>query len=407
MKNLCLFGVTVLTLLTVLGGCGSETLEATGDLRIKEMSDQSLSVPVAENIENWLIVPSISADSLDILGEEGAFVRSLVWTQHDGKTTLMAYDGTTLDGRGMPLTPEGLFVEDGTIYFEIYGETYDGIYRLDEETRQWVIEIEGTMPEGRYFIMSYWDYVWDSSTEQIYERSPYAPIFYERYLEALSPVRCVRLNMDKLTYTVDGIELEWSSADINEVYLPLGNMLASMPPSRPNYDLEYYCPMGYAMGDALRIEGNFQRALPFREGVAAVMENGMWYYIDEMGEKICDVGFEGAYNLAEVQRNFGIAVQDGTFYDVEPSSVTVENYLAGYIPSYYYINGMPEIRAYSCSEGLIAVQKNGKWGYIDRAGNEIIACQYEATRPVNPDGLAWVKVDGLWGVADLSLYVEK
>ena len=50
------------------------------------------------------------------------------------------------------------------------------------------------------------------------------------------------------------------------------------------------------------------------------------------------------------------------------------------------------------TEGYIAVRKNGKNGYIDINGNEVVPCgRFDNVRPVH-NGLAWVQVDGLWGV---------
>lgn len=51
------------------------------------------------------------------------------------------------------------------------------------------------------------------------------------------------------------------------------------------------------------------------------------------------------------------------------------------------------------SEGLAAVQKNGKWGYIDRAGRTAVALQYEGAKDFS-EGLAAVKQGGKWGFID-------
>ena len=57
---------------------------------------------------------------------------------------------------------------------------------------------------------------------------------------------------------------------------------------------------------------------------------------------------------------------------------------------------------YLATEGYIPVKINGKCGYYDTQGNEIIPCgTFEEVRPVH-NGLAWVKQDGRWGVIKLK-----
>ena len=54
------------------------------------------------------------------------------------------------------------------------------------------------------------------------------------------------------------------------------------------------------------------------------------------------------------------------------------------------------------SSGYIPVKINGQCGYYDTQGNEVIHCgTFEEVRPVH-NGLAWVKKDGKWGVIKLS-----
>lgn len=52
-------------------------------------------------------------------------------------------------------------------------------------------------------------------------------------------------------------------------------------------------------------------------------------------------------------------------------------------------------------EGLIGVCVDGKWGFIDSAGEWIIEAQYEAVERFR-DGLCTVKIDGQWGVIDTT-----
>lgn len=57
---------------------------------------------------------------------------------------------------------------------------------------------------------------------------------------------------------------------------------------------------------------------------------------------------------------------------------------------------------YLNSYGYIPVKINGQFGYYDTQGNEIIPCgTFEEVRPVH-NGFAWVKKDGKWGVIQLE-----
>jgi hypothetical protein len=51
------------------------------------------------------------------------------------------------------------------------------------------------------------------------------------------------------------------------------------------------------------------------------------------------------------------------------------------------------------SEGLVAVELYGRWGFIDRNDNLVIPCNYEAVWTFS-EGLAPVKLNGKWGFID-------
>lgn len=59
------------------------------------------------------------------------------------------------------------------------------------------------------------------------------------------------------------------------------------------------------------------------------------------------------------------------------------------------------------NESRCAVQQNGKWGFIDTLGNEVISCTYDTPNKDEPEplfsnGMAWVKKRGKWGCIDLN-----
>ena len=55
--------------------------------------------------------------------------------------------------------------------------------------------------------------------------------------------------------------------------------------------------------------------------------------------------------------------------------------------------------AWSFSESLAEVNLNGKWGYIDKTGNEVIPFKYDNAMSFR-DGLAAVKLNSKWGYID-------
>lgn len=51
------------------------------------------------------------------------------------------------------------------------------------------------------------------------------------------------------------------------------------------------------------------------------------------------------------------------------------------------------------SEGLAAVEKDGKWGYIDKMGKEVVPCIYDDVETFS-DGVAFVREGIYWGLID-------
>ena len=86
----------------------------------------------------------------------------------------------------------------------------------------------------------------------------------------------------------------------------------------------------------------------FSEGLAAVVLNGKWGFIDKNGNEVIPLIYDKALNF---------------------------------------------------SRGLAAIKKDGKWGFIDKTGNEVIPCRYDEVTDFI-EGLAKVKLDDKEGVID-------
>lgn len=62
-----------------------------------------------------------------------------------------------------------------------------------------------------------------------------------------------------------------------------------------------------------------------------------------------------------------------------------------------FVQGIP----YGCSSGYVAVRKDGLWGYFDKSGQAASPFVFEDARPAY-QGNAWVKYEGQWGVITLG-----
>ncbi len=148
-----------------------------------------------------------------------------------------------------------------------------------------------------------------------------------------------------------------------------------------------------------------------------VKRNNQYAWIDKEGKKITefydDIRF-WCNGLARFQKNrlwgfidvTGKEVISPTYWEVQPYFHNISLvYING---KYHYIktdgqklneDEYDEVIAYS-PEGIISVQKNGKWGFIDdKTGKKILAYDYQDAL-IFVNGLCSVKKDGKWGMID-------
>lgn len=57
---------------------------------------------------------------------------------------------------------------------------------------------------------------------------------------------------------------------------------------------------------------------------------------------------------------------------------------------------------YTAVNGYIAVLKDGKCGLIDTKGNTVVGATYDGISQVNPDGMFWLKENGMWSLYQLA-----
>ena len=109
--------------------------------------------------------------------------------------------------------------------------------------------------------------------------------------------------------------------------------------------------------------------------------------------------------IPEDPQNDAFALFDGetwTYYDTD-GEIIISGCEPGWrqIEDVYRFVPLDTLRPFHFSDGLLCVGQDGSWGYCDHEGNMVVPCVFEAARPVCY-GLAWVRLDGLWGVIRIS-----
>lgn len=157
----------------------------------------------------------------------------------------------------------------------------------------------------------------------------------------------------------------------------------------------------------------------FSEGLAPVKKGGKWGYIDLNGRNViaCEFDSAGSFNggLALVKKNnkYGYIDTNGNVtipfewdlaYSFTDGYAIVENSsYAGLIDT----NGNKAIvpgdweKVWMYSEGLVKVQKGGKWGFATLEGELVIDCVWDLTSTFS-EGLALVSKDGKYGYIDAT-----
>lgn len=180
--------------------------------------------------------------------------------------------------------------------------------------------------------------------------------------------------------------------------------------------------LGYCYYDgSTAIEGKYEAAWNFREGLATVWTNGKAGYVDKSGKEVIPAKFEYSSHFSEGLAETSSGGKYG-FIDKRGKTVIpfkfplVSDFREGLAAVFLYgkygfmdtsgkVVVQPKyehsgfIFRHSFSEGLADVCINGKCGYIDKAGREVIPLIYEAAGGFN-EGLASVKLNGKYGCID-------
>ena len=138
----------------------------------------------------------------------------------------------------------------------------------------------------------------------------------------------------------------------------------------------------------------YKAIVGFSEGFAPVKsKDDKMGYIDRTGKEIVpcqyDIAMQFSEGLAFVGNN-GRNGFSGGYIDTTGKMVLPFPYGTGFarIDNHF-------------SDGLALAEKDGKWGYIDKTGKEVIACQYDNAQYFT-ERFAAVKRDGKWGYIDTT-----
>lgn len=134
--------------------------------------------------------------------------------------------------------------------------------------------------------------------------------------------------------------------------------------------------------------GEYDAAGAFVNGVAAVQKDGKWFLIDNKGKEVSSEKYEDIIlqaNGTHLKDGVMIAKKDGT-YKIYRDGKASGNYSDADIIT---------------DDNMIAVCKDGKWGFVDLEGKEILAPKYKDAKSFS-NGLAAVSNGEKWGFIDTA-----
>jgi len=167
----------------------------------------------------------------------------------------------------------------------------------------------------------------------------------------------------------------------------------------------------------IAISAEFDGALSFSEGLAAVRRADNWGYIDTSGREVISFRFQDAssfhagtavvkqndrYGVIDRDQNVVVPFEYEQIFWVQDSLALAVRDDAWFL---YRCDEHREIGPIACDGAFYftgeraRVQRDGRWGFINRNGDMVIGNEYEDARDFQ-DGLAAVRKNGLWGFID-------
>lgn len=181
-------------------------------------------------------------------------------------------------------------------------------------------------------------------------------------------------------------------------------------------------------GQQEKIAGDYDEVSAMGNGVAAVKSDNKWSLIDTKGKKVTKDKYDSVVMDSKgiVCRNDRVfAKQNGYYYLFDSKGNKVvktkfddarlfadDGYAAVCVDGKWGFvdkDGKQVIKpqfneAHSFSNGLAAVRFTNGWGYVDEKGNKVIATGFDDACDFNEQGKTFVKTDDKWQVLTLYLY---
>lgn len=135
--------------------------------------------------------------------------------------------------------------------------------------------------------------------------------------------------------------------------------------------------------------GAYKHASAFTGGKAAVEEGNGWFLIDRTGKRISENSYEDIRLNPDgscMNRGVMLAKQNGVYYLWNDKEKKISE------------EGFEDADCVTADHG-IAVKKNGKWGFVNGKGRELLPAIYEEAKSFSC-GLAGVKEGESWGFLD-------
>ena len=143
----------------------------------------------------------------------------------------------------------------------------------------------------------------------------------------------------------------------------------------------------YLKVDGSFLPGEYEMAGSFYDGRAAVKKDGQWYLIDEKGQQASDRTFEDIkldlYGCHQ-QGDIILAKENGAYHIYDKDLKQVGDFSSDDVDI-------------CINDGLIAFQKDGKWGYVNTKGEVIVEPSYEGAKSFSNGMAAVQNEDLLWG----------
>lgn len=355
-------GILTAALAAGLAGCAAAPSSS--------VQSQSVSAPAASPVPassvpaqevyapDWRMEPYLEAATITGLQEQGAPMRSQTVFSHlavqisegGGWQYINAATGRIFPENAQTAGFIGMTFQD-MLPFGDGGSLFPALAWSYEEVQayaQTILQEEGVQLDyGAHGGNPSADPVWTEQGMMSIDIGPYLYPYENALPEGATVARFVDLANGKWQSSGTG----WSKADGGEEYD--GFVLVDSAGNRLNDTV-------------------YENGLVYREGVAAVQQNGKWGYVDQTGTPVTEFCYEP---VMTIQDWYGQPDENG-------------NYPIG------------RVYPYSANEGYIPVMKDGLCGVIDTQGNEVVPLMFEDITSVY-DGAVWVKTNGLWGLLNL------